>query len=126
MPNIDPTYLPRIYRCEECRHILGVVLRDSRRIRRLWVLREQLPSESNFLDNYMIRQSVTNSQGSRSIWRICGMDSGWIKCDHCNAVQEWRASEEALVDLLQRIGGKDVVAKYQELMKGTIGQPVPE
>ena len=35
--NFDETYDPRLWRCEECRRVLGVVMRDTNRVRRLWV-----------------------------------------------------------------------------------------
>ena len=33
----NETYEPRPWRCNECQRILGVVMRDMNRIRRVWV-----------------------------------------------------------------------------------------
>lgn len=119
MPAIDPTYEPRPWRCEECRQILGFVLRDANRVRRLWVLRIQLGSAATLPEGAAVitcAKDINHKLLSR--WRVRAMDSGDVDCDHCGSIQEWHTSEESLVDLIRKCKGEAGVRMYKNLAKG--------
>ncbi len=92
---IDPTYEPRIYRCEHCRQPLGVILRDCNRIRRLWVF-------WNVLDDEHLPDCQQILALPRSLFRIHGMNSGSVECGTCGAIQEWIPAKDAMQDLIGR------------------------
>jgi hypothetical protein len=110
---IDRTYAPRWYRCEECQRVLGVVLRDTSRVRRLYVfLRDRtdkdLPAMRSILEEIERR-----GHAMPPIFRIYDLDQGDVGCGKCGAVHEWRMSKEALEAHLR---GKDQVLG-KELIK---------
>lgn len=91
---LDETYEPRLWRCEECRRILGVVMRDTHRIRRLWVFRmdrcdDEVPATS------ILRQAP------RGLYIVRGMDqSQGVECPRCGAITEWSMSQESFDRLM--------------------------
>lgn len=84
---IDLSYLPRPWHCEQCNWTLGVVLRNKGRVRRLYVFRDACHPETVF---------VWDGKIGRGVFRVPGMDSGEVECEHCGNVQTWSMSEEAL------------------------------
>lgn len=119
MPAIDPTYQPRLWRCDECRNILGIVLRDQNRVRRLWVLRIQTPDETTI--NGQLPGLILIAQGVRharySPFLVYGMDAGNVGCNACSSVQEWRASDEALFDLIRKVVGDHELQRWKKIFK---------
>jgi len=120
MPAIDPTYRPRVWRCDECRNILGVVLRDVNRVRRLWVLRIQTPDEEFVLSNEVgiLASAQSPRHAHLGPWSVHGMDAGFVGCDICGAIQEWRISTEAMKDMLESARGDAGVKEFNRLAKG--------
>jgi hypothetical protein len=118
-PSIDPTYAPRLWRCEECRAVLGVVLRDSDRVRRLWVFRIQVRDAASVPTNEEMIDSAGSVEhaGLQSRWRVRAMDSGIVGCDFCESLQEWHISDEAMLDLIRQVQGEDGVTEYKRLSK---------
>jgi len=118
MPGIDRSYKPRIWRCEECRAILGIVLRDSDRCRRLWVLRVQRQADDLAL--LAAEQSIFDSAESVHhdlLWRVMDMDSGCIGCDFCGSSQTWYPTIEILRECIQRLRGDAGLKEFDRLMR---------
>jgi hypothetical protein len=115
MPTIDETYEPRMWRCEECRTILGVVLRNSNRVRRLWTLRLQIPDggiEPRKTD-IMVAANCQNHDPF-GYFLVHGIDSAQgVGCNTCRSIQEWHPAEEILLDMLRRLRGDAGVRAYQ-------------
>jgi len=95
---VDQTYEPRVWRCDECNTILGVVMRDTNRVRRLWVFtshiqRRELPSVI-FLRN-----------PPRGLFSIHGADRiprpGGVQCQYCGALNDWEQSKESFAKLME-------------------------
>lgn len=99
----DLTYEPRKWRCDECRCILGVVMRDTKRIRRLWIFRldridETMPPIEDL-------RSVP-----RGLYRVHGAnDCQGVECGHCGAINEWSMNKESFDALMARYSQKRLV-----------------
>ena len=119
-PVIDPTYQLRLWQCEECRAVLGVVLRDDDRVRRLWVLRVQARSAASMpvVLDIITRVGPVRHRGFQSRWRVMAMDSGIVGCDFCGSLQEWHISDEAMLDLIRQVRGEEGVREYKRLTRG--------
>ncbi|MGA2490209.1 MAG: hypothetical protein ABSF99_08485 [Anaerolineales bacterium] len=119
MPAIDRTYKPRIWYCEECRAILGYVLRDCNRMRRLWVLREQLKGRWTFPfdDQFIFDNAESDGHFSPGIWRVRELDSGTIGCDFCGSLQTWYPTLDTLREYLRKLRGDIGVKEFDRLMK---------
>jgi hypothetical protein len=125
MTAIDQTYQPRAWQCEECRAVLGYVLRDVNRVRRLWVLRrpqvpnmisavagvEPLPVSVIFYHAGLVRYSTS------SLFQVRGMDSGEVGCPGCGSVQRWDPSLEAMEDMIRQSRGDAGVRRFREIMR---------
>lgn len=89
---LDDTYEPRPWSCEECNHLLGVVMRDTQRIRRLWVFAnymECLPSMPVLL------------HPPRGLFKIHGIDQcHGVECPSCGALNGWTMSKESYLRLV--------------------------
>ena len=102
---LDESYEPRPWACQECKSILGVVMRDNNRVRRLWVFytarhAEQVPPA------YILRSTP------RGMFRIHGLDSasrpGGVECSHCGCINDWKISSEAFERLMSHYPRKAV------------------
>jgi hypothetical protein len=100
--SIDESYLPRLYRCEECRSILGVVLRNKNRVRRLFVFLRYRVHEDDIPPTEILIREAQRPTRRHSIYNVHNMDQGCVECGHCHAIQEWRMSPEALDELNQK------------------------
>jgi hypothetical protein len=86
MPALDDTYAPRSWACGECKRILGVVMRDTNRIARLFVFykthtAETMPTKIELLSR------------PRGMFSAHGID--WcegIECPTCGARTPWNLS----------------------------------
>lgn len=92
----DLNYEPRKWRCEECGTILGVVMRDVKRIRRLWVFRldridETMPSLEDL------------RTAPRGLYRVHGAnDCQGVECCRCGAINGWNVIQESYDALMVR------------------------
>lgn len=100
-PSLDETYLPRTWACQECTHILGVVMRDSNRIRRLWVFSHARHCED-------IPPVPTLQSAPTGMYLVHGLNSGKVQCTHCGALNEWTPSDEAFQRLMEHYPKKTV------------------
>lgn len=92
----DLSYPPKMWRCDECRTILGVVMRDTRRIRRLWIFRVDRVDET--MPSVEEMQSIP-----RGMFRVHGTNScDGVECSHCGAINEWSMSQESYLALISR------------------------
>ena len=102
-PTLDETYEPRPWRCDECRQILGVVMRDTNRIRRLWVFRVDRNDEA-MPHTFILRNAP------RGLYKVHGVDQcQGVECSKCGAINEWLMNKEAYQRLMVRFG-KEVTA----------------
>jgi hypothetical protein len=105
-PTLDMTYIPRLWRCDECRRVLGVVMRDMNRIRRLYVFRV----DRNDID---VPKSFTLWSRPRGLFKLHGLDScHGIECSICGALTEWTPSKESfnvLMSHFREVKQKEVV-----------------
>ena len=110
-PSLDETYEPRIWRCEECRQILGVVMRDKNRVKRLWVFRVDR-SDAGMPATYTLRQAP------RGLYKVHGLDQSMgIECSKCGAITEWSMSKDAFARLLlDRKRLQDALEAFDELI----------
>lgn len=118
---VDLTYDPRAWRCEECGALLGWVLRDVNRVRKLWLLRVQHDACRVDLSAKEVLAAAQLARHNRyGMWRVRGMDAaGGVCCDLCGSIQEWHASQEALYDLLRKTRmGETAVKEFKKLMRG--------
>jgi len=100
MPRIrlDDTYEPRPWPCDECGHLLGVVMRDTNRARRLWVFRVdrsccELPPTKMLQDP------------PRGLFKIHAVDQcHGVECSNCGALNEWTISRESYLKLVSYYG----------------------
>lgn len=91
---LDETYEPRLWRCEECRRVLGVVMRDASRVRKLWVFRV----DRNDPD---VPKNFTLFKRPRGLFRVHGLNScDGVECSICGACNEWTPSKEAFDTLM--------------------------
>lgn len=100
MPStFDDTYEPREWRCEECRRILGVVMRDVNRVRRVWVFWKDR-ADTEMPTTYTLRHAP------RGLFKIHGADCiprpGGVECSTCGALNDWTQSKESF-DRLMRL-----------------------
>ena len=119
-PVIDPTYQPRLWLCEECRAVLGIVLRDGDRVRRLYVLRVQIKTSKSWpsdIDAIFEAESAEHYKLQKIRWRVMAMDSGIVGCDFCGSLQEWHISDEAMLSLIRQVRGEEGVREYKRLSK---------
>lgn len=117
---IDQTYQPRLWHCEECRAVLGVVLRDDDRVRRLWVQRVQARSAASMqkeIDIIISAGPTKHMSLMRDRWRVMAMDSGIVGCDFYGSLQEWHISDEAMLNLIRRVKGEAGVKEYKRLTR---------
>ena len=95
-PALDETYEPRWWHCDECQQILGVVMRDTNRIRRLWVFRMDRCDE-DMPTTFVLRNAP------RGLFKIHGVDScQGVECSKCGARSEWSMSKESFDQLMKR------------------------
>lgn len=93
---IDETYEPRPWPCEECSHHLGVVMRDTSRIRRLWVFAKY---------ELCIPATPVLRHPPRGLFRVHGVDQcHGVECPNCGALNEWTISRESYLKLLRYYG----------------------
>jgi len=91
---LDETYAPRYWRCDECRRVLGVVMRDSSRIRKLWVFRVDK-------DEKDVPTTFTLRSRPRGLFKMHGVHScEGVECSLCGARTEWTPSKEAFDALM--------------------------
>jgi hypothetical protein len=95
--NLDETYDPRPWRCDECRRVLGVVMRDLDRIRRLWVFTLDR-ADADVPPTLVLRNPP------RGLFKIHGADSiarpGGVECSRCGALNDWSMSKESFDRLM--------------------------
>lgn len=120
---IDPTYKPRIWRCEECRTILGIVLRNSYRVRSLWILRVQIKDGAlEPTKDQILREANSIQHDHGGLFLVRSIDSAQgVGCNTCGSLQEWYANEEAMIDLIRRMRGENGVKEYRRLMQRNPG-----
>jgi hypothetical protein len=105
---LDAGYVPRWWRCEECRRVMGVVLRDGQRVRRLYVL-DRARADGDMPSNSSILAEVkAPGRSRRSLFRVYDLDQGIVACGACGSMQEWGMSLEALDDLVRRKKGLQI------------------
>ena len=101
---IDETYEPRLWRCR-CGQVLGVVMRDTSRIRRLWVF--TLDRHHN---NVPPTEILRNPP--KGLFRVHGVDCvsrpGGIECSVCGALNDWQPSQESFEKLMSHYSKKTV------------------
>ncbi len=86
-PKLDETYVPRPWRCGECRRVLGVVMRDTNRIRRLWVF-------SADRDENALPPTADLRRAPRGMFKVHAADScDGVECSKCGALTEWSRPE---------------------------------
>jgi len=92
----DETYEPRAWTCGECRRILGVVMRDTSRVRRLWVF-----SFDRFGDDLPATSMLRNPP--RGLFRVHGdYACDGVECSRCGAINEWAGNKESFDKLMER------------------------
>lgn len=104
-PALDQTYKPRPWACQECKCVLGVVMRDTNRIRRLWVFAQACHAQ-HVPPEHILRAAP------RGLYLVQGLDSasrpGGIECSHCGALNDWQISGEAFSRLMSHYPRKTV------------------
>jgi hypothetical protein len=86
---LDETYAPRPWACGECKCILGVVMRDTSRIRRLYVFFQYRTSETMPTKADLWMQP-------RRMFKVHGLNScDGVECGVCGALNEWTPSQES-------------------------------
>jgi hypothetical protein len=86
---LDETYAPRYWRCDECRRVLGVVMRDVNRVRKLWVFYADRV-ETN------VPKTFTLFSRPRGLFKLHGVNScDGVECSMCGALNEWTPSQES-------------------------------
>lgn len=105
MHTIDERYNPRLWYCDHCKYVLGVVMRNANKVRLLWVLSKHTPVLE--LPAMTILQSPV-----RGLYSLHGVASvpepGGVECQHCGALNNWTPSKEAF-ELLMRNYARVVV-----------------
>ena len=93
---LDEEYAPRPWCCEQCGRLLGVVMRDANRVRRLWIFARELQ-----LDHMPAVQEL--QRRPRGLFKVHAVDHcEGVECSICGALNEWSISKEALDRLLKR------------------------
>lgn len=114
---LDETYEPRLWRCGECRRVLGVVMRDTNRIRRLWVF-------SVDRDESALPPTADLRRAPRGMFKVHGVDScDGVECSKCGALTEWSISKESLDKLVDGMRKKLPLIE-KETAPGTVASPV--
>lgn len=86
-------YRPRRWFCNVCHHILGVVVRDANRVRRLNVFaRAVLPVDVSDFPALL----------PGAVYRVVEMNDGTVVCSHCGARREWMVGEDAFEELREK------------------------
>lgn len=119
MPEIDPTYEPRPWLCDECRAVLGYVVRSADRVRRLWLLRVQVPAGKPVLPAQEVLAAAQLMRHNRQgLWRAHGIDAAQgICCDACGSIQNWRPSDESLRSLIHKVRGDSGLKLFEQLSR---------
>jgi hypothetical protein len=84
-------YEPQMWACNQCKRVVGVVVRGSDRRSKLHVLRHGC-----HVDNADVLADVTK------IRPAVILEAGTVVCGWCGAERTWSMSEQALDDLLAR------------------------
>lgn len=95
MPStLDETYEPRNWKCE-CGRVLGVVMRDTNRVRRLWVFRVDK-------DETEVPKAFTLRTRPRGLFKMHGVNSceDGVECSVCGTRTEWTPSQESFNALM--------------------------
>lgn len=99
--SFDESYEPRVWACEECKTILGVVMRDTNRVRRVWVFTSHMQRE-NLPLTFFLRHPP------RGLFVVHGADSiprpGGVECQYCGALNDWDMSKESFERLMSHYG----------------------
>lgn len=91
---LDETYEPRLWRCDECRRVLGVVMRDVNRVRKLWIFRVDRTDAD-------VPKPFTLRSRPRGLFKMHGVNScDGVECSVCGARNEWTPSKEAFEVLM--------------------------
>jgi hypothetical protein len=98
MPSkLDETYDPRPWRCDECRRVLGVVMRDLDRIRRLWVFTLDR-ADADVPPTLVLRNPP------KGLFKIHGAEvvaaPGGVECSRCGSLTRWVSKDEAFERLM--------------------------
>lgn len=94
---LDETYHPRPFACDECKAIIGVVMRDVNHHRRLWVFRlskkaEEMPTKDSIFSQHRYLFSIHGLE--------CASRPGGIECSYCGAITDWMPSNESFEKLM--------------------------
>lgn len=91
--NIDETYEPRPWACDECGHLLGAVMRDTNRVRRLWIFADH---KIDCLPLFAVMKYPP-----RGLFKVHGVDQcHGVECSNCGALNEWTMSKESYLRLV--------------------------
>jgi len=85
---LDATYEPRPWACGECKRILGVVMRDANRIRRLYVFYQICFATTMPPMEHLFSRP-------RGMFLLHGLD--WcegVECQNCGARTPWNLGTE--------------------------------
>jgi len=95
MKIIDETYEPRPWRCDECRRVLGVVMRDTRHIRLLWVF-------AKCLEEINIHAMINDLRDPLcALFIVHGVTQcHGVRCGKCGSLNKWSMSQEAYLQLI--------------------------
>lgn len=93
----DESYDPRLWRCDECRTVLGVVMRDTNRVRRVWVMRIHRQDDC-------MPEVFTLRNPPKGFYSVHGADRiprpGGVECQKCGALNDWEQSKESFQKLM--------------------------
>jgi len=85
-------YDPKLYLCQECGFVIGIIFRGSERRPRLNVLR-----------NGFHVASVMSMGDLREVgYVVRNMDAGDVTCGKCGGHRTWRMSDQAIDELIAR------------------------
>lgn len=96
---LDEEYEPRTYACGECHRILGVVMRDTNRMRHLWIF--TLDRAANDVPPTAILRNPP-----RGLYKVHQMDAGKVQCECCGALTEWVSKDQAFDQLMSHYSKK--------------------
>lgn len=95
---MDQHYEPRKWCCQECKRVLGVIMRDANRVRRLYVF--AIDRDGSNIPTKDVLFSMP-----RGLFKVLGVDSvsrpGGIECSRCGARNEWVPSSESFERLME-------------------------
>lgn len=83
----------RMYTCEQCRSVLGVIQHERRRARLNVFRQPQTAPSAEFI------QEARN-------YALIDLEAGTVVCGHCGARRTWRLSEQALSEFLAKRAGR--------------------